>query len=116
MDSVQQETDFNITFTKVALEEMKKYADEDNVQYFRISVMPGGCSGFKYNFTMEKGSEQDDIILEQDNGLKVLIDPFSSMHLNGTSVNYKKTMMEAGFVFQNPNASARCGCGSSFSA
>ena len=52
MDSVQQEVDFKITFTKAALGEMKKFAEAEGVDYFRIAVLPGGCSGFKYDFNL----------------------------------------------------------------
>jgi iron-sulfur cluster assembly protein len=114
MDSVQQELD--ITITKAALGEMRKYADEDTKEYFRLMVSPGGCSGFKYDFSIVDSPEVEDIILEQENGVKLLVDPFSSMYLHGTLIHFKRTMMESGFTFQNPNASAQCGCGSSFSA
>ena len=116
MDSVQLETDFKITFTKAALGEMKKYSNIEGLKYFRISVMPGGCSGFKYDFNMIEAPEVDDIVLEQENELKVVVDPFSSSYLNGTLVHYVVSMMESGFTFNNPNATAKCGCGTSFSA
>ena len=116
MDSVQQETDFNIIVTKTALSEMKRYAEEDNTEYFRLMVLPGGCSGFKYEFAIIDNPESDDYVLEQDNGVKLVVDPFSSMYLNGTLVHFEKTMMSSGFVFTNPNATGKCGCGTSFTA
>ena len=72
MDSVQQATDFNITFTKAALGEMKKFAEAENANYFRISVLPGGCSGFKYDFNLVDNPEEDDVVIEQENGLRLL--------------------------------------------
>lgn len=114
MDSDQQETDFNITFTKAALDEMKKFAEAEGVNYFRISVQPGGCSGFKYDFNIIDNPEEDDIVIEQENGLKVVIDPFSTLYLNKTLVHYVASMQASGFTFQNPNSTAKCGCGSSF--
>jgi len=116
MDSVQQETEFNVTFTKAALGEMKKFAEAEGVNHFRIAVLPGGCSGFKYDFTLVDNPEPDDVVVEQENGLKVVVDPFSSSYLNGTLVHYVMDMMGSGFTFKNPNATAKCGCGSSFSA
>ena len=116
MDSVQQENNFNITFTNAALGEMKKFAEKEGIDYFRISVSPGGCSGFKYNFNIIDNPEVDDMVIEQENGLKVVIDPFSSSYLDGTFVHYVMDMMGSGFTFKNPNATAKCGCGSSFSA
>lgn len=116
MDSAQQETDFSITLTKAALGEMRNYADEDNSKYFRLMVSPGGCSGFKYDFSMINAPEAEDMVFEQENGVALVVDPFSSMYLNGTLIHFTKTMMESGFTFQNPNSTAKCGCGSSFSA
>jgi iron-sulfur cluster assembly accessory protein len=116
MDSVQQATDFNITFTKAALGEMKKFAEAENANYFRISVLPGGCSGFKYDFNLVDNPEEDDIVIEQENGLKVIVDPFSTSYLNGTLVHYVMSMQASGFTFNNPNSTAKCGCGSSFAA
>lgn len=116
MDLVQQENNLGITFTSAALRELETFSQLENTQYFRISVLPGGCSGFKYDFSMIDNPEEDDIILEQSNGIKVVIDPFSSSYLNGTLVHYVKNMMGSGFTFQNPNATAKCGCGSSFTA
>jgi iron-sulfur cluster assembly protein len=114
MDSVQQDNDISVTLTKAALQELEMFSQIENTQYFRISVLPGGCSGFKYNFTLIENPEEDDIILEQSNGVKVVVDPFSSSYLNGTLVHYVKEMTRSGFTFQNPNATAKCGCGSSF--
>jgi len=116
MDSVQQAADFSITFTNAALGEMKKFSEAENSEYFRISVLPGGCSGFKYNFNIIDNPEEDDVVVEQENGLKIVIAPFSSSYLNGTLVHYVIDMMGSGFTFKNPNATAKCGCGSSFSA
>ena len=116
MDSAQQETDFDISFTKAALGEMKKYADQDNTNYFRISVLPGGCSGFKYDFSLITGPEEGDMVIAQENGVQVVVDPFSSSYLTGTLVHYVVSMQSSGFTFQNPNSTAKCGCGSSFSA
>lgn len=116
MDLAQQDSDLEITITNTALQEMRNYADEDNMEYFRLAVSPGGCSGFKYEFSITDHTEDDDIVLEQSNGVKLIIDPFSSMYLKGTLVHFERTMQSSGFVFKNPNATAKCGCGSSFTA
>jgi len=116
MGLVQQEVDFKITFTKAALGEMKKFSEAEGVDYFRIAVLPGGCSGFKYDFNLIDNPEADDMVIEQENGLKVVVDPFSLSYLNGTLVHYVMSMQASGFTFQNPNSTAKCGCGSSFSA
>lgn len=116
MASALQETEFSITFTNTALAEMKKFSEAENAKYFRVSVLPGGCSGFKYDFNLIDAPESDDILIEQANGITVVVDPFSSMYLNGTLVHYTSNMMGSGFTFQNPNSTAKCGCGSSFAA
>lgn len=116
MDSVQQESNLEIIITKSALTEMRNYADYDNMEYFRLAVSPGGCSGFKYEFTITGQPEEDDIVLEQSNGVKLIVDPFSSMYLNGTLIHFERSMQSSGFTFKNPNATAKCGCGSSFTA
>ena len=116
MASVQQETDFSITFTKAALGEMKKYADLENSKFFRIGILPGGCSGFKYEFNIVDMPEEDDMVLEQENGTVVVVDPFSSSYLNGTLVHFTMSLQGSGFTFNNPNSTMKCGCGSSFSA
>ena len=105
---------FIITFSESALTEMKSFAEKEGTDYFRISVMPGGCSGFKYKFEVIDNPESDDIIVEQHNGVKVVVDPFSVQYLNGVLVDYISTMLESGFKFNNPNASGGCGCGTSF--
>ena len=105
---------FTIMFSESALIEMKSFAEKEGTDYFRISVMPGGCSGFKYNFEVIDNPEQDDIVVEQHNGVKAVVDPFSVPYLNNVMVDYISTMLESGFRFNNPNASGGCGCGTSF--
>lgn len=107
---------FTINFSESALAEMKSFAEKETTDYFRISVMPGGCSGFKYSFELIDTPEEDDIIVEQVNGVKAVVDPFSASYLNNVSVDYVSSMMGSGFKFDNPNASGGCGCGTSFSA
>jgi len=80
----------------------------------RIGVMPGGCSGFKYEMSMDEAKAEDDVVLDME-GIRVFVDPFSAQYLNGVVVDYVSTMQSQGFAFQNPNASGGCGCGTSFS-
>jgi iron-sulfur cluster assembly protein len=109
-------SDFTITFSESALTEMKSFAEKETTDYFRVSVMPGGCSGFKYNFEIIDNTEADDVVIEQRNGVKVVVDPFSVPYLNNVFVDFISTMMETGFKFDNPNAKGGCGCGTSFTA
>jgi iron-sulfur cluster assembly accessory protein len=81
----------------------------------RMSVLPGGCSGFKYGLSIEESPLDDDLVLETS-GVRVFVDPFSAPYLNGVEVDYVTTMQSSGFAFKNPNATGGCGCGTSFTA
>ena len=79
----------------------------------RMSVLPGGCSGFKYGLSIEREPMEDDLVLDAS-GVRVFVDPFSAQYLDGVEVDYVTTMQTNGFAFKNPNATGGCGCGSSF--
>ena len=81
----------------------------------RVGVKGGGCSGFSYVLDLTEQQRDTDEIFEQ-HGIKILCDPKSYLYLNGTSIDFKDEIMGRGFVFNNPNATNTCGCGSSFSA
>jgi iron-sulfur cluster insertion protein len=81
----------------------------------RITVSGGGCSGFQYGFELDEVTEADDLVLEQD-GASVLIDPLSLPYLQGATVDFAESLNGSHFVVRNPNATATCGCGSSFTA
>jgi iron-sulfur cluster insertion protein len=80
----------------------------------RIYVSGGGCSGFQYNFAFDEEKNEDDTVIEK-NGVSLLIDAVSYQYMEGASVDYQEGLEGAKFVISNPNASATCGCGSSFS-
>jgi iron-sulfur cluster assembly accessory protein len=80
----------------------------------RLAVLPGGCSGFQYGLNIEDAPEEDDEILDLDQGIRVFVDPFSAQYLEGVEIDYVTSMMGAGFTFNNPVAAGGCGCGSSF--
>lgn len=103
----------NILVTESALNKLREYK-EDSLEYIRMAVLPGGCSGFQYSLNMEDKVEDDDFIYEASDDLKILIDPFSEQYLDGIQLDFRSSMMGSGFVFENPNASGGCGCGSSF--
>ena len=107
------------TLTDRASEEVRKFIAAEQVPVesagLRVSVMPGGCSGFKYSLNIEERALEDDVVLEC-NGVRVFVDGFSVQYLNGVTVDYTSSMQGSGFTFSNPNATGGCGCGSSFSA
>ena len=117
--STMQQPDVMVVITPVAATEVKKFMEAEGVTVeqggLRVSVMPGGCSGFKYGLVIEDKSADDDIVVEND-GFKVFVDPFSAQYLSGTVIDYVSSMQGSGFTFKNPNSTGSCGCGSSFSA
>jgi iron-sulfur cluster assembly accessory protein len=80
----------------------------------RVSVEGGGCSGFQYKFDLVDKVADDDIAVERGSA-KVLIDPVSIEYLNGAEIDFVDDLIGAAFKIQNPNATASCGCGTSFS-
>lgn len=79
----------------------------------RLSVEGGGCSGFQYKFGLAEAAEADDLVVERD-GVTLVVDPVSLELVAGSMVNYVESLGGAAFKVENPNASAGCGCGSSF--
>jgi iron-sulfur cluster assembly accessory protein len=80
----------------------------------RLSVEGGGCSGFQYQFGMAEGIEDDDIVTETD-GVRLAVDPVSLELVAGCVVDFVESLGGSAFKVENPNATAGCGCGSSFS-
>lgn len=80
----------------------------------RLAVEGGGCSGFQYRFGLSDAVEADDLAVETD-GVKLVIDPMSLDLVRGSAVDYVEDLGGAAFKVTNPNATAGCGCGSSFS-
>ena len=80
----------------------------------RVAVDGGGCSGFQYSFNIVGDVAADDLVLERD-GAKVLIDPVSLDFLRGSEIDFVDDLIGQSFKIHNPNATASCGCGTSFS-
>ncbi|MGE5546349.1 MAG: iron-sulfur cluster insertion protein ErpA [Solirubrobacterales bacterium] len=80
----------------------------------RLGVSGGGCSGFQYGITLDDHLNDDDVISEQ-HGIKLVVDQTSLEMLSGTVVDFVEDLMGASFQIKNPNATSTCGCGSSFS-
>jgi iron-sulfur cluster assembly accessory protein len=87
---------------------------EGNGAMLRISVEGGGCSGFQYKFDIDRARADDDIMIARDSAL-VLVDPTSVNFLSGSEVDFVDDLIGASFRVNNPNATASCGCGTSFS-
>jgi iron-sulfur cluster assembly accessory protein len=80
----------------------------------RVSVEGGGCSGFQYKFDVERARADDDLVIERE-GAVVLVDSVSSRYLAGSEIDFVDDLIGASFKVHNPNATASCGCGTSFS-
>ena len=92
----------------------KILAGEPAMNALRVSVEGGGCSGFSYKFDLTDTAQDDDVVLESE-GSKVLIDPISLMYMGGSVIDFVDDLMGQSFQIKNPNATASCGCGTSFS-
>ena len=80
----------------------------------RVSVEGGGCSGFQYKFDVDHARAEDDLVIARE-GAVVLVDPASVPFLAGSEVDFVDDLIGASFRVVNPNATASCGCGTSFS-
>ena len=80
----------------------------------RVSVEGGGCSGFQYKFDIERARAEDDLVLARD-GAVVLIDPVSVNYMAGSQIDFVDDLIGQSFKINNPQATASCGCGTSFS-
>lgn len=117
--STTQQPDVMLTMTDAAGSEVRRFMEMEGVDPaaggLRVSVQPGGCSGFKYALVLEDQKADDDVVLEHT-GYRVFVDPFSAQYLSGITIDYVSSMQGSGFTFKNPNATGGCGCGSSFTA
>jgi iron-sulfur cluster assembly accessory protein len=108
-----------LNLTDKAAQEVTKFIAAEQVPAdsagLRVSVLPGGCSGFKYSLNIEERALDDDMVLEI-NSVRVFVDGFSAQYLNGVTIDYTSSMQGSGFTFSNPNSTGGCGCGSSFTA
>ncbi|MBL4726270.1 MAG: iron-sulfur cluster insertion protein ErpA [Rhizobiaceae bacterium] len=104
-----------VTATKSALGRVAKIVtgDADN-NALRVTVEGGGCSGFSYKFDLVNEQNDDDLLIEGEGG-KILIDSMSMIYMGGSEIDFVDDLMGQSFQINNPNAVASCGCGTSFS-
>ena len=88
-------------------------SSEDAQALFRVSVEGGGCSGFPYRFDLVKERAPDDLLIERD-GARVVVDPISLSFVQGAELDFVDDLIGAQFKVNNPNVTAACGCGTSF--
>jgi len=106
-----------ITLTDRASEEIRTIMETKNIPEgysLRVGVKGGGCSGMSYILGFDRMRDHDIEFAIED--IKVFMDRRHGLYLMGTVVDYQDGLNARGFTFENPNATATCGCGSSFSA
>src|SRR5271169_6489646 len=103
--AAEAQTDVMLTLTPVAKTEVKRFMATEGVSPdkggLRVSVQPGGCSGFKYSLLIEDQSAEDDFVLDQGE-FRVFVDPFSAQYIQGVNIDYVSSMQGSGFTFKNP--------------
>jgi iron-sulfur cluster assembly protein len=108
-------TEAVVTLTDKALAQLKSLLERENNPdlALRVFVSPGGCSGYNYGMALDDMIQDDDLVCEQD-GVKVLVDEMSSYYLKDAQVDFVDSLMGGGFTVYNPNAVSTCSCGHSF--
>ena len=105
-----------MTITESAAGKIAELLAEENEPNLKIRcfVQGGGCSGMQYGFDFDEDQNEDDVVIES-NGARLLVDSMSYQYLTGATIDYKEDLQGSQFVIKNPNAQTTCGCGSSFS-
>jgi iron-sulfur cluster assembly protein len=101
-----------VTMTPAAETQVRKLMDRDGRAGLRIGVKKGGCAGMEYTMEFVDTADPNDEVVEQD-GARVMIAPMAQMFLFGTEIDYRSSLLESGFHFNNPNVADACGCGDS---
>ena len=106
-----------ITLSETAAREIKSIIQQQELEAekvrLRVGVKGGGCSGFSYVLDLTENERETDEVMDS-HGIRIICDPKSLLYLDGTNIDFKDEIMGRGFVFNNPNATTSCGCGSSF--
>jgi iron-sulfur cluster assembly protein len=105
-----------ISVTPKAVDKIRQaFAKQGVSGGLRLGVLGGGCSGLSYQFKFDTKARANDRVFDYGD-VKVFVDPKSLLFLKGMTLDYKESLMQSGFVFENPNAQKSCGCGTSFSS
>jgi iron-sulfur cluster assembly accessory protein len=108
-------TDSSVTISERAARRIGEILKgEGQGAMLRISVEGGGCSGFQYKFDVDRAKTDDDLVIARDDAV-VLVDSASAPFLAGSELDFVDDLIGASFRVNNPNATASCGCGTSFS-
>ena len=107
-------TEASITLSERAARRIVEILRAEDAVLMRVSVEGGGCSGFQYRFDLLQEGAPDDVLVERD-GARVVIDPISLGFVRGAEIDFVDDLIGAQFKIKNPNVTAACGCGTSFS-
>lgn len=113
----QNGVELTVAISEKAAEKIKYFAKKDGITGnvgIRVAVKGGGCSGLTYDLVITDKEMESDKVVEQY-GVKVMVDKKSYIYLVGTELEFSDGLNGKGFIFQNPNATKTCGCGTSFS-
>ncbi|TXZ75050.1 iron-sulfur cluster assembly protein IscA [Vibrio mimicus] len=103
-----------VTLSETAASRVKTFLDNRGKGIgLRLGVKTTGCSGMAYVLEFVDDLNEEDLVFES-HGVKVIIDTKSMVYLDGTQLDYKKEGLNEGFEFNNPNVKSECGCGESF--
>ena len=103
-----------VTLTDAAAARVREVMADRSAGFLRVGVKNAGCAGMEYTMDYVADVNPLDETVEQD-GARVMIAPMAQMFLFGTEIDYRTSLLESGFVFNNPNVSESCGCGESVS-
>jgi iron-sulfur cluster assembly protein len=119
LEATQETGSATIHVTEKAAQKIRQLLTKEGVPEttggLRVGVQGGGCSGLTYAMRLDTQARDRDKVFEE-NGARLFVDPKSYLFLANTTLDYQETLIRQGFVFQNPQASRSCGCGSSFTA
>ena len=102
-----------ITLTPVALQRVQRFVAESGALGLRFGVTRTGCSGWGHVADLARDQRAGDTVFEQQ-GVKIFVDADSLALVDGTEIDFGKQGLSEAFLFRNPNATAECGCGESF--
>ena len=104
-----------VTVTPAAAEHFRASLSAKGLAGVRISVRESGCTGFKYVLDEVAGGGEGDVLVQLDNGVSLYLEPTALSYLRGTQIDYTRQGINRSVTFKNPNVTAECGCGESFS-
>jgi len=106
-----------LTLTEKAAGEVKRIIGEQKMpstSVLRVGVKGGGCSGFEYQLDFDTAADELADLVSEWHGIRVAVDQKSALYLDGMEIDFYEGLEKRGFVFNNPNATKTCGCGTSF--